>query len=45
MNRCSDQEPYRWASVAEATRKGMRIRYALLPMWESLFIKANLDGT
>ncbi|KAK1921126.1 glycosyl hydrolases family 31-domain-containing protein [Papiliotrema laurentii] len=42
---CSDQEPYRWASVAEATRKGMRIRYALLPMWESLFIKANLDGT
>lgn len=27
------QEPYRWDSVAEASRVAMAIRYSLLPYW------------
>lgn len=29
------QEPYRWDSVAEASRTAMAIRYSLLPYWVS----------
>lgn len=29
------QEPYRWDSVASASRSAMAIRYALLPYWVS----------
>lgn len=39
------QEPYLWKSVAEATRKALKIRYQLLPYWESLFAEAKLNGT
>jgi len=32
------QEPYRWESVAHATRVATAVRYALLPYWaRSLF--------
>ena len=27
------QEPYRWASVAEASRVAMDVRYRMLPYW------------
>lgn len=43
--RCTDQEPYRWKAVAEASKKVMRTRYQLLPYWETLFAQANKDGT
>lgn len=43
--RAKPQEPYQWKSVAEATRKVMKIRYQLLPYWESLFAEANRMGT
>ncbi|KAJ7064072.1 glycosyl hydrolases family 31-domain-containing protein [Mycena amicta] len=39
------QEPYRWDSVANASRTAMKARYALLPYWYSLFANASLDGT
>ena len=29
------QEPYRWESVAEASRTAMAIRYSMLPYWVS----------
>ena len=29
------QEPYRWDSVAEASRKAIAVRYAMLPYWVS----------
>jgi alpha-glucosidase len=34
------QEPYRWDSVASATRVATAVRYALLPYWARLFFFA-----
>lgn len=39
------QEPYRWDSVAHATRTATAVRYALLPYWYTLFANASLYGT
>ncbi|EIN04539.1 hypothetical protein PUNSTDRAFT_108330 [Punctularia strigosozonata HHB-11173 SS5] len=39
------QEPYRWESVANASRTAIAIRYALLPYWYSLFANASTRGT
>ncbi|KAL5534874.1 hypothetical protein ACEPAG_1339 [Sanghuangporus baumii] len=39
------QEPYRWASVANASRTAMAIRYSLLPYWYTLFANASTQGT
>ena len=38
------QEAYRWASVAEASRAAMQVRYSLLPYWYTLFYKASTLG-
>lgn len=38
------QEPYRWATTAEGTRRIMNIRYSLLPYTYTLFYKANTAG-
>ncbi|KAG9005981.1 hypothetical protein FRB93_009082 [Tulasnella sp. JGI-2019a] len=39
------QEPYRWDSVAEASRTAINIRYTLLPYWYTLFANASLYGS
>ncbi|KAI0033893.1 glycosyl hydrolases family 31-domain-containing protein [Vararia minispora EC-137] len=39
------QEPYRWDSVAEATRAAIAVRYALLPYWYTLFANASTLAT
>lgn len=39
------QEPYVWASVVEATRKAMSIRYSLLPYIYTLFYQAHTSGS
>ncbi|KAI0816891.1 glycosyl hydrolases family 31-domain-containing protein [Trametes gibbosa] len=39
------QEPYRWESVANASRTAIHIRYSLLPYWYTLFANASLHGT
>lgn len=39
------QEPYVWASVAEASRKSMAIRYSLLPYMYTLFHQAHSTGS
>ncbi|KAF8344954.1 glycoside hydrolase family 31 protein [Amanita rubescens] len=39
------QEPYRWDSVAQASRTAMKIRYSLLPYWYTLFANASRFGT
>jgi alpha-glucosidase len=39
------QEPYRWDSVAHASRTATAVRYALLPYWYTLFANASLYGT
>ncbi|KAH7869303.1 glycosyl hydrolases family 31-domain-containing protein [Lentinula edodes] len=39
------QEPYRWDSVANASRTAIATRYTLLPYWTSLFANASLRGT
>ncbi|KAH9022012.1 glycosyl hydrolases family 31-domain-containing protein [Lactarius pseudohatsudake] len=39
------QEPYRWDSVAHASRIAIAVRYALLPYWYTLFANASLYGT
>jgi len=39
------QEPYRWDSVAEASRNAMATRYSLLPYWYTIFANASRFGT
>ena len=39
------QEPYRWASVAEATKAAMNIRYTLLPYIYTTFYQAHQTGS
>lgn len=39
------QEPYVWASVAEATKKAMAIRYSLLPYIYTLFFNSHTTGS
>ncbi|TFK70865.1 hypothetical protein BDN72DRAFT_896086 [Pluteus cervinus] len=39
------QEPYRWDSVANATRTAIAARYSLLPYWYSLFADSSTRGT
>lgn len=39
------QEPYRWASVIDATKAAMNIRYAILPYFYTLFHLAHTTGS
>ncbi|KAH7357582.1 glycosyl hydrolases family 31-domain-containing protein [Pyrenochaeta sp. MPI-SDFR-AT-0127] len=39
------QEPYRWDSVASASRSAMHIRYSLLPYMYTLFHQAHTTGS
>ncbi|KAI0040571.1 glycoside hydrolase family 31 protein [Auriscalpium vulgare] len=39
------QEPYRWDSVANASRTAIATRYSLLPYWYTLFANASTRGT
>ncbi|KAF8965499.1 glycosyl hydrolases family 31-domain-containing protein [Flammula alnicola] len=39
------QEPYRWDSVANASRTTIAIRYSLLPYWYTLFANSSTSGT
>ncbi|KAH9885232.1 glycosyl hydrolases family 31-domain-containing protein [Cubamyces lactineus] len=39
------QEPYRWDSVASASRIAMKVRYSMLPYWYTLFANASLYGS
>ncbi|RDB29943.1 Alpha-glucosidase [Hypsizygus marmoreus] len=39
------QEPYRWESVAKASRTAIAIRYSLLPYWYTLFANSSTHGT
>ncbi|KAH3374626.1 hypothetical protein KXV52_009106 [Aspergillus fumigatus] len=39
------QEPYRWASVAQASKAAMKIRYSLLPYFYTLFHQAHTTGS
>ncbi|KAI0770901.1 glycosyl hydrolases family 31-domain-containing protein [Trametes elegans] len=39
------QEPYRWESVANASRTAMNTRYSLLPYWYTLFANASMYGS
>lgn len=39
------QEPYQWASVMDATKAVMRIRYALLPYFYTLMQNAHTRGS
>ncbi|KAI0089781.1 glycosyl hydrolases family 31-domain-containing protein [Irpex rosettiformis] len=38
------QEPYRWDSVANASRTAITQRYTLLPYWYTLFANASQSG-
>ncbi|KAJ8584016.1 glycoside hydrolase family 31 protein [Rhizopogon salebrosus TDB-379] len=38
------QEPYRWPSVAYASRIAIAAKYALLPYWYTLFASASMAG-
>lgn len=39
------QEPYRWASVIDASKAAMKIRYALLPYFYTLMQNAHTTGS
>ncbi|GAB1212341.1 hypothetical protein ATERTT37_001479 [Aspergillus terreus] len=39
------QEPYRWASVIDASKAAMKIRYAILPYFYTLFHFAHTTGS
>lgn len=39
------QEPYRWASVIEASKAAMNIRYSILPYFYTLFHLAHTTGS
>ncbi|KAH9911573.1 glycosyl hydrolases family 31-domain-containing protein [Epithele typhae] len=39
------QEPYRWDSVANASRTAIAVRYSMLPYWYTLFANASMHGT
>ncbi|CCM00566.1 uncharacterized protein FIBRA_02600 [Fibroporia radiculosa] len=39
------QEPYRWESVANASRTAIAIRYSMLPYWYTLFANASMRGS
>jgi alpha-glucosidase len=39
------QEPFRWESVASASRRAMNIRYTLLPYMYTLFHQAHTTGS
>ncbi|KAF9260094.1 hypothetical protein L218DRAFT_1054996 [Marasmius fiardii PR-910] len=39
------QEPYRWDSVANASRIAIAARYSLLPYWYTLFVNSSTRGT
>ncbi|KAI9660751.1 MAG: hypothetical protein M1831_003443 [Alyxoria varia] len=39
------QEPYQWASVTEASRTAMHIRYSILPYMYTLFYQAHTTGS
>ncbi|KAH9885439.1 glycosyl hydrolases family 31-domain-containing protein [Cubamyces lactineus] len=39
------QEPYRWESVANASRTAMEVRYSMLPYWYTLFANASTYGS
>ncbi|KAH7923368.1 glycoside hydrolase family 31 protein [Leucogyrophana mollusca] len=39
------QEPYRWPSVANASRIAIAVRYSLLPYWYTLFANASMAGS
>ncbi|KAG1898688.1 glycoside hydrolase family 31 protein [Suillus fuscotomentosus] len=38
------QEPYRWESVANASRIAIAARYSLLPYWYTLFANSSMAG-
>ncbi|KAG8221683.1 glycoside hydrolase family 31 protein [Butyriboletus roseoflavus] len=38
------QEPYRWDSVANASRIAIATRYSMLPYWYTLFANASTNG-
>ncbi|KAI9066533.1 glycoside hydrolase family 31 protein [Trametes sanguinea] len=38
------QEPYRWDSVANASRTAIQVRYSMLPYWYTLFANASMHG-
>ena len=39
------QEPYRWDSVANASRIAIAARYSMLPYWYTLFANSSTTGT
>jgi alpha-glucosidase len=39
------QEPYRWASVTQASKAAMKIRYSILPYFYTLFHQAHTTGS
>ena len=39
------QEPYRWASVIDASKAAMKIRYSILPYFYTLFHLAHTTGS
>jgi alpha-glucosidase len=41
----NSQEAYVWSSVAEASRRAMKIRYSLLPYMYTLFYSAHTTGS